>query len=428
MSFIADLHIHSKYSRATSKEMNVVSLTKWGQIKGINLIGTGDFTHPRWFEEMEEKLEPAEPGLFKLKDKYEKEIQKEVPSSCVSPMRFILSSEISSIYKKNDKVRKIHNLIYAPSFKEAGKLNAELGKIGNIVSDGRPILGLDAKKLLEIMLSISEEMMFIPAHAWTPHFSVFGSKSGFDTLEEAFEELTPYIYALETGLSSDPLMNWRLSQIENLTFISNSDAHSPRKLGREANIFDTELSYFAIMDAIKKNDLEKFPATIEFFPEEGKYHLDGHRNCNVCMTPAETKKNNYLCPKCGKPLTVGVLHRVDDLADHPEGYKPKKARPFHSIVPLVDIISELEKVGPQSKKVEKIYFDLINNLGNEFKILLDVPIQEIQKYSSPIMAEAIQRMRDGHIVLHGGYDGEFGVVKIFSDDEKLKITGQQKLC
>jgi len=257
MQFIADFHIHSHYSRATSKEMDIVSLAKWGQLKGINVIGTGDFTHPRWFEELYEKLEPAEEGLFKLKDKYAEQIQTQIPKSCQNEIRFVLTAEISSIYKKNGKVRKIHNVIVAPKFEYVAKISAELNKIGNLKSDGRPILGLDAKKLLKIMLDVSEECLFIPAHIWTPHFSVFGSMSGFDTLKEAFEELTPYIYALETGLSSDPAMNFRLSQINNLALVSNSDAHSPQKLGREANVFNTDLNYKSIYTAIKNNDLGK---------------------------------------------------------------------------------------------------------------------------------------------------------------------------
>lgn len=424
MRFITDFHIHSKYSRATSKQMDIENLNQWGQVKGINVIGTGDFTHPAWFAELQEKLEPAENGLFKIKDKYAKQANLNIPASCKSDMRFLLSAEISSIYKKNGKVRKMHNLVFAPSFEFAGRLNMQLDRIGNIRSDGRPILGLDAKNLLKMTLDISEDMMFVPAHAWTPHFSVFGSNSGFDTLEEAFEELTPYIYALETGLSSDPPMNWRLSQIENLALISNSDAHSPKKLGREANVFNAELNYFEIMQAIKDNDLKKFEYTIEFYPEEGKYHLDGHRDCGVCMLPEETKLNNYLCPKCGKKLTVGVLHRVDDLADHSHGYQPKNARPFKSIVPLAEMIAEIKQKGPQTKATETAYFDLINNLGNEFKILLDVPIKEIEKYSLPLLAEAIEKMRKGDICIHGGYDGEFGVVKIFKD----KLEDQQKLC
>lgn len=425
MRFIADFHVHSHYSRATSKEMNLVSLTKWGQLKGIEVIGTGDFTHPRWFEEIQEKLEPAEPGLFRLKPQYESEIQAQVPQLCKNPMRFLLTVEISTIYKKNGRVRKLHNLVFAPSFNAAAKINAELQKIGNLKADGRPILGLDSKRLLEIVLSVSEDCMFIPAHAWTPHFSVFGSQSGFDSLEEAFEELTPYVYALETGLSSDPLMNWRLKSIEHLAFISNSDAHSAQKLGREANVFNTELSYFAIMKALKTNDLKAFESTIEFFPEEGKYHLDGHRACQRRMQPAETKAQGGRCPVCGKKVTVGVLHRVEDLANHPMGYRPQKARPFRYIVPLPEVIGEVEQVGVTSKKVTTIHHHLLNHLGNEFSILLEVPLSDLEKVASPLLTEAIRRMREGRVRIQGGYDGEFGTITIFEPEEHLQFKGEQ---
>ncbi len=405
MRFIADFHIHSKYSRATSKEMNVVSLYKWGQIKGINVLATGDFTHPRYFDE------------FKLKKSIAKKVDLEVPKSCKNKLRYIFSAEISCIYKKNDRVRKMHCLVLAPNFKAVAKINAALHEIGNIKSDGRPILGLDAKELLKIVLEADENCIFIPAHVWTPWFSVFGSKSGFDTLEEAFDELTPYIYALETGLSSDPLMNWRIAKNDGLALVSNSDAHSPRKIGREANVFNTELSYDAILKALKNNSLKEFEYTIEFFPEEGKYHLDGHRTCNMRMEPEETIKHNFLCPKCNKKVTVGVLHRVNELATRKMGYKPKGARPFKSIIPLAKVISEVEQVGPTSKKVETIYHSLINHLGNEFKILLDTPITDI-KEQAPMVAEAIKRMRSNKVHLAGGYDGEFGTIKIFSEKEK----------
>ncbi|OGJ44693.1 DNA helicase UvrD [Candidatus Peregrinibacteria bacterium RIFOXYA12_FULL_33_12] len=425
MSFKADFHIHSHYSRATSKEMNIISLAKWGQLKGLNVIGTGDFTHPKYFQEIQDTLEPAEEGLFKLKKEFEKDLAKEIPASCKNEMRFMLSVEISSIYKKNDKVRKTHNLIIAPKLEYAAKIISKLNKIGNLKSDGRPILGLDAKKLLEIVLNVSEECMLIPAHIWTPHFSVFGSMSGFDSLEECFEDLTPYIYALETGLSSDPAMNWRWSKINNLTLISNSDAHSARKLGREANVFNTDLSYDAITKALRNNDLKAFEATIEFFPEEGKYHLDGHRNCQIRLSPKESIKNNYLCPKCCKKVTIGVMHRVEKLADKPKNFKPNQARPFYSIIPLPEIIAEVFKSTVKSKKVEQMYQNMLEKLGNEFKILLDARIDDIQKASNSMIAEGINRMRLGQIQIKAGYDGEFGTVNIFSDEEKNSTLGKQ---
>lgn len=420
MRFIADLHVHSHHSRATSKEMNIVSLAKWAQLKGTSVLATGDFTHPRWFNELQEKLEPAEdsPGLFKLKAEYEKEITPLVFERCRLPMRFILSAEISTIYKKNGRVRKLHNLIYAPSFETAAKLNSALQKIGNLHSDGRPILGLDAKALLEKMLEISDEMMFVLAHIWTPYFSVFGSMSGFDSLREAFDELTPHIVALETGLSSDPAMNWRISEIDNIPLISNSDAHSPMKLGREANVFETDLSYFAIRKALQTNDLKAFKETLEFFPEEGKYHLDGHRLCGTRMEPQETLKNNGLCPVCGKKVTVGVLSRVETLADRPVGGKPARARPFRSIIPLPEILSEIVGTAPSSKKVQTLYMKLLSELGSEFTILLETPLADIEKHGSSLLAEGLRKMRETRVHVTGGYDGEFGVIKVFNEKER----------
>ncbi|OGW67365.1 MAG: DNA helicase UvrD, partial [Nitrospirae bacterium RIFCSPHIGHO2_02_FULL_40_19] len=308
MKFIADLHIHSPYSRATSKDMEIENLNRWAQLKGLTVVGTGDFTHPKWLVNLQEKLESAEDGLFRLKPEYESSMVEEVPSSCRRDVRFILSAEISCIYSKNGRTRKVHNLLLVPTFAEAAKINAALSKIGNLKSDGRPILGLDSKVLLNIALDTSPDVLFIPAHAWTPHFSVLGSNSGFDSLEECFEELTSHIYAIETGLSSDPPMNWRLSGLDRVALISNSDAHSPAKLAREANIFDTELSYKGIYNAIKSNNNKNFIGTIEFFPEEGKYHFDGHRDCKRRMHPSDTRQNNGLCPKCGKKVTIGVMH------------------------------------------------------------------------------------------------------------------------
>lgn len=427
MRFIADFHIHSHYSRATSPEMNVASLSKWSQLKGANVIGTGDFTHPRWFEEMQEKLEPAEPGLFRLRKQYEDAITREVPERCRIPMRFFLSVEISTIYKRHGKVRKVHSLIFAPSFEHAAKITVALGKVGNLRSDGRPILGLDTLELLKIVLDVSPDCMLVPAHVWTPHFAVFGSASGFDSLEEAFGDHAKYIHALETGLSSDPAMNWRLSALDDKALVSNSDAHSARKLGREANIFDTELSYFSILDALKKNDTKKFLSTIEFFPEEGKYHLDGHRDCKVCLTPEKTIKNNFLCPRCGKRVTVGVLHRVNSLADNKEGRKPKGARPFRNIIPLPEIIAEVEGVGPTSKRVDEKYFKLLDALGNEFFILLEAPLKDIEEHSSPELAEAVAAVREGRVHLNPGYDGEYGTIKIFEDGGNSRQTPQGSL-
>lgn len=414
MRFIADLHIHSKYSRATSRDMSPENIWKWAQLKGITVIGTGDFTHPKWFTELSEKLEPTGNGLFKLKKEFQSD---DIPDLCKADVYFLLSAEISCIYSKNGKVRKIHSIIFAPDFKDAAKINASLAKIGNLAADGRPILGLDAKELLKIVLDASPDAMLVPAHAWTPHFSVFGSASGFDTLEECFEELTPHIHAIETGLSSDPAMNRRLSSLDNITLISNSDAHSPAKIGREANILDAEIiSYKAITDAIKNR--KGFLGTIEFFPEEGKYHYDGHRLCKASLTPQETIKRNYLCPVCNKKVTVGVMHRVEKLADREDGFKPENAPSYYSIIPLPEIISEVLKVGVNSKKVNKEYQNLLQKLGSEFKILMDARLEDIEKVGSPLIKEAISLMRSGNVHIVPGYDGEFGKVKIF-DSPKL---------
>lgn len=422
MQFIADLHIHSRYSRATSKNMSFESIHKWAQLKGITVIGTGDFTHPAWFQEIKEKLENSDSNLFLLKDNYECD---NIPQPCRSDVYFMLTSEISCIYKKNDRLRKVHNLVFVPDLIAAAKLNTILSKIGNISSDGRPILGLDAKELCKIVLDTSDRSMLIPAHAWTPHFSVFGASSGFDSLEECFEELTPNIHAIETGLSSDPLMNWRLSALDSITLISNSDAHSPVKLGREGNILDCELSYKAITDAIKTR--EGFKGTIEFFPEEGKYHFDGHRACGITLAPKDTIKHNYRCPVCGKKITVGVMHRVEKLADREIGFRPLHAPSFYSLIPLSEILSEALKVGVQSKAVEKMYFQLVNRLGNEFTILMEAPLDEIERASMPLIREAISRMRSGTIHIDPGYDGEYGKISIFKEVERKGIKGQETL-
>lgn len=422
MRFIADLHIHSRYSRATSPDMSVENLWKWAQLKGIVVVGTGDFTHPKWFLELKDKLEVISNNLFKLKDKYSKQY---VPESCRSEVYFMLTTEISSIYSKNGRIRKIHNLVFIPDFNVASKINAVLSRIGNLSSDGRPILGLDAKKLLKIIRDISDEAMLVPAHAWTPHFSIFGSISGFNSLEECFEELIPYVYSIETGLSSDPAMNWRLSHLDHITLISNSDAHSPAKLGREANLFDTDISYNAIIDAIKNK--RGFLGTIEFFPQEGKYHYDGHRTCGIRLSPKETIKHNYLCPVCGKKVTIGVMHRVEKLADREDGFKLEGAPPYYSVIPLPEIIAEILKVGVNSKAVENEYFKLIEKLGNEFKILIDASVANIGSAGSPILSKAISRMRAGNVHIEPGFDGEYGKITIFEKTEKTDMRNQGKL-
>ena len=414
MRFIADFHLHSKYSRATSKDMDLDNLDKWAKIKGIKVLGTGDFTHPEWLKSLREKLEPAEPGLFKLK-------------KTDSGTRFLLSSEISCIYTKNNRVRKVHIIIFAPSFEIVEKINAQLGWIGNLRSDGRPILGLDAKELAKIVLGSSPECLIVPAHLMTPWFSLFGSRSGFDSLEECFEDYSEYIYAGETGLSADPKMLWRLPDGRKLTLISNSDSHSPRKIGREANVFDTEISYPSILEAIKRRDPQKFLYTVEFYPEEGKYHYDGHRNCGIVLSPKETRKYNGICPVCGKPLTIGVLNRVEQLADREEGVNPEVIIPFKSLVPLEEIIADALSQSPGTKQVEKEYKNLIDKLGSEFNILLDAPREDLKGNTLPEIAEGIIRVRAGDVAKEAGYDGVYGKIRVFSRGEQKKVTGQDTL-
>lgn len=417
MRFIADLHIHSKYSRATSRDMSLESLWRWAQLKGISVIGTGDFTHPKWFHELKEKLHIDNYNTLSLKENYQ---DSNVPLSCRSEVRFILTSEISCIYSKNGKTRKVHSLVFVPDFQAASKIIDALSKIGNLSSDGRPILGLDAKTLLKIVFDVTEDAMFVPAHAWTPHFSVLGANSGFDSIEECFEELTPYIYAIETGLSSDPPMNWRLSALDKITLISNSDAHSPSKLGREANIFDFDkrLSYKNIMESIKTK--KGFLGTIEFFPQEGKYYYDGHRTCGVNLSPEETIKHNYLCPVCGKRVTVGVMHRVEKLADRENGFRPKDALPFYSMIPLQEVIAETIKVGVNSKAVNKEYFSLLERLGSEFNILMEAPLDDIEKAGSHLLRVALERIRSGSVHIAPGFDGEYGKIKVLEEEERKR--------
>jgi len=424
MKFVADLHIHSHFSRATSKQLNFERLSLWAQLKGVQVVGSGDLTHPGWLQEMKEKLEPAEEGLFKLKDQYFETIQKEVPKACKSDVRFILSGEISSIYKKNAKTRKIHNVVFLPSFEAVEKFQNTLEKIGNIRSDGRPILGLDAHDLLEIVLETDPQAYLIPAHIWTPWFSLFGSMSGFNAIEECFDDLTPHIFALETGLSSDPSMNWRLSALDGYTLVSNSDAHSPQKLAREANVFNTELSYPAIFKALKTGDQNNYLGTIEFFPEEGKYHFDGHRKCNIRWAPKTTLKNNCICPECGKKVTVGVMHRMEALADREEGEKPQHFHPFRSLIPLSEILGEVHRVGPNSKTVKRNYDLLLTKLGSELQILQEVTLEDLERVGGSLLAEGIRRMRCGQLNIAAGYDGEFGTIQLFEKGEKEVSTSQ----
>ena len=416
MKIVADFHIHSRFSRATAHDITIKNLSQWMKKKGVNLLGTGDFTHPMWFKELKENLEPAEEGLYRLKgDNDEKNIS-----------RFILTTELSCIYSQGGKGRRIHLVVLASSLEVVQKINIALSWQGNLQSDGRPILGLSAIELVKLLFSISSDIVIIPAHIWTPWFSLFGSMSGFDTVEECFGEWANKIFAIETGLSSDPQMNWRLSQLDNFSITSNSDSHSVPKIAREANVFNTELSYFKIIEAIKSGipvnyskDSSQFLYTIEFYPEEGKYHYDGHRLCNVCLSPVEAKKINNICPKCHRPLTIGVMHRVEDLADRPVDYKPSNRPPFKKLVPLLEIIAEVMNSTVAAKKVQNEFERLINIFRDEISILTDISIKDIEAESDYKLAEAIKRVRENKLVISPGFDGEYGKVKIFADDEIL---------
>ncbi|HVR99128.1 MAG TPA: UvrD-helicase domain-containing protein [Thermoanaerobaculia bacterium] len=415
VTFYADLHIHSKYSRATSRDADLEHLALWARRKGITVVGTGDFTHPAWFEEIRSKLIPAEPGLFRLRPEIEREVEQRLPASCHGPTRFLLEVEISTIYKKGDRTRKVHHLLYAANLETAGRIRERLGAIGNISADGRPILGLDSRHLLEITLESGPDAYLIPAHIWTPWFAALGSKSGFDSIEECYGDLAPHIFAVETGLSSDPPMNWRVSHLDRFTLISNSDAHSPPMLGREACAFNTDLDYFAIRRALETG--EGYQGTVEFFPEEGKYHLDGHRACGVRLEPDETRRNQGLCPACGKPLTVGVMHRVEELADRLEEVRTSRMDPFRCLVPLPEVLAEIHGVGPKSRTVENSVSQLVGRLGPEIDILERVPLEEIEQAGGSLLLEALTRLRAGNVRRDAGYDGEYGVIRLFEPDE-----------
>ena len=400
---IADLHIHSRYSRGCSRDLSPETLWKWSQFKGIDVVGTGDFTHPGWIAELQDKLEPDDGGLLKLRSGVP---LPDVYPACRSDVRFLLTAEISCIYRRHERTRKVHLVLLAPDFPTVIRINAALSAIGNLASDGRPILGLDACRLLEMMLAISPQIMVIPAHAWTPHFSVFGAFSGFDSLEECFGDMTPHIRAIETGLSSDPAMNRRLPALDGIQLISCSDAHSPAKLGREATLFSVTRNYDAITAALATG--VGLAGTIEFFPQEGKYYLDGHRACGVCLLPEQTRTHGGRCPTCGGKLTVGVLHRVEELARRTVDEQPDGFPPFESIVPLAELIASVVGFGTASKRVQSIYLGLLERLGSEFYIQREAPEDDITQASSQAVASAIVNMRRGIVRISPGYDGEFG--------------------
>jgi len=413
--FIADLHIHSKFSRACSKDCDIEHLSWWALRKGLTVLGTGDFTHPAWSAELKETLVPAEPGLFRIRPDLETRLIRDTPSRCAGPVRFMLSVEISTIYRRDDRTRKVHHLLYAPSFEAADKITESLAKIGNLASDGRPILGLDSRDLLEITLSADPGCYLVPAHVWTPWFAVLGSKSGFDAVRDCYADLADHIFAVETGLSSDPPMNWSCSSLDGYRLVSNSDAHSPPMLGREATVFDTNLDYFAMAAALKTGG--GLAGTIEFFPEEGKYHLDGHRKCDTRFDPERTRQLAKTCPVCAKPLTVGVLHRVAELADRPPGFRPPGAAGFTSLVQLPEIMSEILATGPKSKKVVGEVGRLVAALGPELTILRDVPLDDLRRAGGSVLSEAIARLRRGEVIRDAGYDGEYGTIRLFQPNE-----------
>ena len=427
MRFHADLHVHSKHSRATSRDLDLEHLAHWAARKGIGVVGTGDCVHPVWLAELKDKLVPDTPGLFRLRPDIEAAVMATLPAPCRNPVRFMLSTEISTIYKKGDRTRKIHHLIYGPDFATIDRLQASLARIGNIASDGRPILGLDSRDLLEITLASGPPgrpsgAYLVPAHIWTPWFAALGSQSGFDSIAECYGDLSDHIFAVETGLSSDPAMNWRISFLDRYRLTSNSDAHSPGKLGREATAFDCDPDYFAIRRALETGD--GYAGTVEFFPEEGKYHADGHRKCNIRLSPQETLALDGRCPVCGQPVTVGVLHRIEKLADRSEAeaLPPPTAGEITSLVPLPEILSELLSTGVASKAVERSYDRVIGTLGAELDILGAVPVEDIARAESELLAEAVTRLRRGQVIRDAGYDGEYGVIRLFEPQELKSRT------
>ncbi len=415
MKIIADFHVHSKYARATSKNLDLFELAKWSQIKGVNVVACGDFTHPKQFKDIQENLIADGSGLYDLKDG-------------TTGVKFLMGTEVACIYRHKDATRRVHHCIFAPSIEVVAKFNQALTDRGcKLASDGRPILGMSSKELLQIMLDTDPRMVMIPAHVWTPWFALFGSKSGYDSVEDCFEDLSEHIFALETGLSSDPEMNWALSNLDKYTLISNSDAHSGPKIGREANVFElAELSYGSLIAAIKNKNPKEFLYTIEFFPEEGMYHFDGHRLCNVSLNPAETRKLKNICPVCKKPITVGVLHRVDNLRDQEFGRRPEGAIPFKKIIPLTEIIADYFDQGVQSKRVQDLFFRIIQKFSTEFSVLLDVDLEELKQVMPENLALGILRVRAQEAHLIPGYDGVYGQVEIFSAQEKLTAK-QSKL-
>ena len=437
MTFYADLHVHSRFSRATSRNCDLEHLAIWARKKGIGVVGTGDFTHPAWRAELKEQLVPAEPGLFRLRPDLERAVEGQLPPACggsLTAVRFMLSVEISTIYKKGDKTRKIHHLVYAPDFDSADRLVASLSKIGNLHSDGRPILGLDSRHLLEMTLESGPGSYLVPAHVWTPWFAALGSKSGFDAVDDCYGDLSPHIFAVETGLSSDPPMNWRVSSLDRFRLVSNSDAHSPEKLGREVCVFHTEMDYFALRRALETGG--GYGGTLEFFPEEGKYHHSGHRKCGVSLTPDEVNEYGSACPVCKRPMTLGVMQRVEELARRGHSIhrdedglvrSPDGRPPFRSLVSLQQILSEAMSVGINTKRVQGAYSSLVEQFASELNVLLDVPSGEVAtalpRYGQPL-AEGLEKVRIGDIHVVPGFDGQYGTVKVWPDESATNSSSR----
>jgi DNA helicase-2/ATP-dependent DNA helicase PcrA len=410
MSFYADLHLHSRYAKATSRNADLVELAWWARRKGITVLGTGDFTHPAWFEELTQRLVPAEPGLYRLRDDLDQAVLDRLPPSCRGPLRFLMAVEVSTAFHRDGRARRMHHLLYVPDLETAATLNDRLGRSGNITEDGRPTLAMDAGDLLEATLDSGDGAYLVPAHVWTPWVGVLSATTGFDSIEACYGALARHIFAVETGLSADPPMNWRVSLLDRFRSVSYSDAHAPSRLGREATELDTELDYFAIRHALETG--EGFLGTIELFPEEGRYHLSGHRRCGVRLEPAEARKARMRCPVCGKRLTMGVLQRVDDLADRPAGARPAGAGACRNLVPLPEVVAEVAGVGPTSKTVRGTVEAMLELLGPELPLLERLPLDAVDKAGFPAEAEAIGKVRAGQVVRDPGFDGQYGSIRL----------------
>lgn len=427
MKFIADLHIHSHFSLATSKELIPQHLDKWARLKGIKLVGTGDITHPKWLDEIQGVLQPAEQGFFKLKDEFKLALPFDTTQLFDDDVRFILTGEISCIYKQQGKTRKVHNIILVPGFEEAKALQVAMQKRGlNITSDGRPMIGLSSRDFLDMCLTVSDKIVLIPAHIWTPWFSAMGEKSGFDSIEACYGDLAHHIHAVEIGLSANAPMNWMISDLDQYTLLANSDAHSPEKLGRNANIFTTDFSFNGVINAMKNSGKKGFQGTISFFPQEGKYHYAGHRKCNVCMDPVESMRHQGICPVCKKPLVNGVMNRIVELSDRHDIMQRPIKHAYHHLIPIKELLSEINRTAPTTKKITKEYLDILAACGPELQLLMHVPLEDLESKINGKFAEAISRMRNGQVFITEGFDGDYGKIKVFGMNEN-DIAAQRPL-